>query len=132
MALQRNTETDTPESRAFYQQRVAWLGKVLTIVWLVGNGALTVTYVAMGWWQELFSVRNALAWLTLLICFAMWRVCRRGTLSRRFVTWVETVSMLGSSALVALTGHYIAAQALELTAESEGIELSALANDAKA
>jgi hypothetical protein len=130
MTTARNTETETPESRAFYQQRVAWLGKVLTIVWLVGNGALTATYLAMGWWKELFSIRNALAWLTLLICFAMWRVCRRGTRSRRFVTWVETGSMLGSSAVVALTGHYIAAQALDLTAESEGIELSTLAPEA--
>ena len=38
--------------------------------------------------------------------------------------------MLGSSAVVALTGHYIAAQALDLTAESEGIELSTLAPEA--
>ena len=94
------------------------LGKVLTIVWLVGNGASASIYIAMGWWRELFTLGQALSWSALLICFAMWMVCRRGTHSRRFVSAVESASMMGSAVAVALMGRYIAPQALKLNAES--------------
>ena len=117
------TDTDTPARRSFYQRRVGVLGKVLTIVWLVGNSALALTYIAMGWWRELLTVGQALSWSALLICFAVWLVCRRGTHSRRFVSAVESASMMGSAAAVALMGRYIAPQAFKLNAETEGYDL---------
>ena len=126
MSPTRSFETDSAESRAFYQRRVALLGKVLTIVWGVGNGATTVIYLAMGWWRELFTLANGLSWLALLICFVMWQLCRRGTRSRRFVSWVEIVSMFGSSVAVSLMGRNIAPRALALTAETQGIDLGTL------
>ncbi len=126
MSPTRTTETDTPESRAYYQRRVALFGKVLTIVWLVGNGASAVIYFASGWWREFLSFRNVLSWMALLICFALWRVCRRGTRSLRFITGVEISSMLGSSVVVALMGRYLAPQLLDFAAINEGIDLTAL------
>jgi len=122
----RSTEVDTPERRAFYQQRVALLGKVLTIVWGVGNGATTVPYLIMGWWRELFDLRNALSWLALVICLAMWLLCRRGTRSPRFVLGVEIGAMLGSSVAISFMGRYLAPEALGFMTQKEGVDLTAL------
>ncbi len=126
------TEIDTPENLRFYQRRVALLGKVLTIVWLVGNGATTAIYLAMGYWRELFTVGNALSWLALGICLAVWQVCRRDVRSHRFVSWVESASLFGSSVAVALMGRNIAPQALDLMSEYQGVDLGALAPEALA
>ena len=121
-----STETESPERRSFYQKRVAVLGKVLTIVWLVGNGCASAFYIAMGGWGELFTLGNLLSWSALLMCFAVWMICRRGTHSRRFVRVVESASMMGSATAVALMGRHIAPQALALNAEAEGYDLAAL------
>jgi serine/threonine-protein kinase len=120
------SETGTPGHPSFYQRRVGVLGKVLTIVWLVGNCGSAVIYIAMGWWRELFTLGQALSWFALLICFAVWMICRRGVHSRRFVRLVESASMMGSAVAVALMGRHIAPQALKLNAESEGLDLAAL------
>ena len=111
---------------------MALLGKVLTIVWLVGNGATTVIYLTMGFWRELFTVGNALSWLALGICFAVWQICRRGLRSRRFVRWVESASLFGSSVAVALMGRNIAPQGLDLMSEYQGVDLTALSPEALA
>ncbi len=126
MTTTDSTDADTPERRSFYQRRVGVLGKVLTIVWLVGNIASAAIYVAGGWWRELFTLGQALSWFALLICFAVWMVCRRGTHSRRFVRAVESASMMGSAVAVSLMGRHIAPQALKINAESEGFDLSSL------
>ncbi len=126
MATTRNTGTDTPENLKFYQRRVALFGKVLTIVWLVGNGATTAIYLAMGYWRELFTVSNALSWLALFICYAVWFLCRRGLRSRRFVMWVESASLFGSSVAVALMGRNIAPQAFEMMTEFQGVDPTTL------
>jgi len=126
MTTTHTNDTDTPERRSFYQRRVGVLGKVLTIVWLVGNGAPATIYIAMGWWRELFTLGQAFAWTALLICSAVWLVCRRETHSRRFVRAVESASMMGSAVAVALMGRHIAPQALKLNAESAGYDLAAL------
>jgi len=120
------SETGTPGRPSFYQRRVGVLGKVLTIVWLVGNLASASIYVAMGWWREYLSLGNAIAWFALLMCIAAWMVCRRGTHSRRFVRTVESTLMMGSAVAVALMGRYIAPQAFELNAEGGGADLAAL------
>jgi len=127
-----DTETDSPQRRMFYQRRVGVLGKVLTIVWLVGNIGSAAIYIAGGWWRELFTLGQALSWFALLICFAVWMVCRRGTHSRRFVRAVESASMMGSAVAVALMGRYIAPQALRINAESEAFDLSQLGPKASA
>jgi hypothetical protein len=126
MTLTNTTEADTPERRSFYQRRVGVLGKVLTIVWVVGNGCAGVFYIAMGGWREFFSIGQAFAWSALFICFAVWMVCRRGTHSRRFVRTVESASMMGSAVAVALMGRYMAPQALRLNAAAENFDLAAL------
>jgi serine/threonine-protein kinase len=132
MANTDDIGTDTPENQRFYQRRVALFGKVLTIVWLVGNGATAAIYLAMGYWRQLLTVWNALSWLALFICYAVWFVCRRGLRSRRFIRWVESVSLIGSSVAVALMGRNIAPQAFELMCEFQGVDPSALAPDALA
>jgi len=132
MTISQDTDSDTPGRPSFYQRRVGVLGKVLTIVWLVGNGCASVFYIAMGGWGELFSLGNALSWLALLMCFAVWMVCRRGTHSRRFVRLVESTSMMGSAVAVALMGRYMVSQALRLNAEAVGYDLAALAPKANA
>ncbi len=132
MATTRTTETDTPENLRFYQRRVALLGKVLTIVWLVGNGATTAIYLTMGYWRELFTVGNALSWVALLICLAVWLVCRGGLRSRHFVMWVESASLFGSSVAVALMGRNIAPQAFALMAEFQGVDPATVEPDALA
>ena len=125
-------ETDTPTRRSFYQQRVGVLGKVLTLVWLVGNIAATLFYLAIGRWRELSTLGQTLSWFALLICFAMWMICRRGTHSRRFVSAVESVSMMGSAVAVSLMGRYITPQALSINAELDGLDLEALEPEALA
>ncbi len=132
MTTSTTTDTDTPARRSFYQRRVGVLGKVLTIVWLVGNSASALTYTAIGGWRQLLTVGQVLSWSALLICFAVWMVCRRGTHSRRFVRVVESASMMGSAAAVALMGRHIAPQALKLNAELEGYDLAALEPKARA
>ena len=126
MDMSRTTQIDTPDNLHFYQRRVALMGKVLTIVWLVGNGATTAIYLTMGYWRQLFTVGNALSWLALGICFAVWQICRRGLRSRRFVRWVENASLFGSSVAVALMGRNIAPQALDLMSDYQGVDLMAL------
>jgi serine/threonine-protein kinase len=126
MTPSTTNELDTPTRRSFYQRRVAVLGKLLTIVWLVGNSASALIYIAMGWWRELLTLGQALSWSALLICFVMWMVCRRGTHPRRFVSAVESASMMGSAVAVALMGRYLAPQALNINAEMEGIDLELL------
>ena len=126
MTTTNNSESDTPERRSFYQRRVGVLGKVLTIVWLVGNLASASIYFAMGWWREYFTLGTALYWIALLICFAVWMICRRGTHSRLFVRAVESTSMMGSATAVSLMGRYIAPQALALNAEGGGFDLATL------
>lgn len=120
------TELNTPENLAFYQKRVAILGKVLTIVWLVGNLSSASVYIAMGWWREYISIAAGLSWLALGICFAMWKICRTGSYSRDFVSWVEVASLVGSSVAVSLMGRNIAPQALYLTAEVQDFDLATL------
>ena len=56
----------------------------------------------------------------------MWKICRTGTYSREFVSWVEVASMVGSSVAVSLMGRNIAPQALHLTAEAQGFDLGRL------
>jgi serine/threonine-protein kinase len=109
---------------------VGVLGKVLTIVWLVGNLASASIYFAMGWWREYFTVGTALSWFALLICFAVWMICRRGVHSRRFARAIESASMMGSATAVALMGRHIAPQALDLTAEGAGFDLATLEPEA--
>ena len=132
MSYSHDPETGILGNPSFYQRRVGVLGKVLTIVWLVGNGLSGSIYVAMGWWREYLTLGNALSWSALLICFAVWMVCRRGTYSRRFVRAVESASMMGSATAVALMGRYIAPQALQLNAEAVGFDLAALEPKASA
>jgi len=128
MSFTHDFDSETPGRPSFYQRRVGVLGKVLTIVWLVGNLASASIYIAMGWWREYFSSPGtALYWVALLICFAVWMVCRRGSHSRRFVRGVESASMMGSATAVSLMGRHIAPQALELTAEGGGFHLDAIA-----
>jgi hypothetical protein len=132
MTTPLSAEIGAPGRPSFYQRRVAVLGKILTIVWLVGNLASASIYVAMGWWQEYFSFGTALYWIALAICFAVWMVCRRGTYSPHVVRVVESASMMGSATAVALMGRYIAPQALELTAEGVGFDLATLDPEAYA
>jgi serine/threonine-protein kinase len=115
---------------SFYQRRVAVLGKVLTIVWTVGNVASTAIYATMGWWREMLTLGNALSWFALLICAGVWFFCSREALPVRTIRAVETASMMGSAVAVALMGRYYAAQALELTAEGVAFDLSTLEPEA--
>ena len=126
MTPSTTNELDTPTRRSFYQRRVGVLGKLLTIVWLVGNSASALIYIALGWWRELLPLGQVLSWTALLICFAMWMVCRRGTHPRWFVSAVESASMMGSAVAVALMGRYVAPQAFNINAEIEGIDLEVL------
>jgi serine/threonine-protein kinase len=130
MAVSHDSDFGTPGRPSFYQRRVGVLGKVLTIVWLVGNLASASIYVAMGWWREYFTLGTALYWVALLICFVVWMVCRRGTFPRRVVRAVESVSMMGSAIAVSLMGRHIAPQALELTAKGAGFDLATLEPEA--
>jgi hypothetical protein len=130
MMISRSTGSDTPEHQLFYQRRVGVLGKVLTIVWLVGNIASASIYFAMGWWREYFAAGTALYWIALLICFSVWMICRRGALPHRVVRLVESASMMGSAIAVALMGRHIAPQALELTARGAGIDLAVVEPEA--
>jgi serine/threonine-protein kinase len=130
MMISRSTGSDTPEHQLFYQRRVGVLGKVLTIVWLVGNLASALIYAAMGWWREYFTAGTALYWIALLICFSVWMICRRGALPHRVVRLVESASMMGSAIAVALMGRHIAPQALELTARGAGIDLAVVEPEA--
>jgi len=132
MTMSYPSESGTAGRPSFYQRRVGVLGKVLTIVWLVGNCCAAAFYFAMGGWRELFTFGTALSWLALLICFAVWMVCRRGTHSRRFVRAVESASMMGSAVAIALMGRYMAPQALRFSAEGEGYDLAALEPKANA
>ena len=132
MSYSHDPETGILGNPSFYQRRVGVLGKVLTIVWLVGNGCASVFYVAMGGWRELFTLGNGLSWLALLMCFAVWMVCRRGTHSRRFVRLVESASMMGSATAIALMGRYMVPQALRINAEVVDYDLAALAPKANA
>ncbi len=132
MTYTHDPEIGTLGYPSFYQRRVGVLGKVLTIVWLVGNLASASIYVAMGWWREYFTLGTALYWIALAICFAVWMVCRRGTHSRRFVRAVESASMIGSATAVSLMGRYIAPQALALNAEGGGFDLASLEPEALA
>jgi serine/threonine-protein kinase len=126
MTYSHDPEIGTLGYPSFYQRRVGVLGKVLTIVWLVGNLSSASIYVAMGWWREYFTRGTALYWVALLICFAVWMICRRGTYSRRVVRAVESASMIGSATAVSLMGRYIAPQALALNAEGGGFDLAML------
>jgi serine/threonine-protein kinase len=126
MKISSDADFATTDRPSFYQRRVGLLGKVLSIVWLVGNGATAFIYFAMGWWREFFSISTGLSWLALLICFAVWKLCRHGVRSRRFVSWVEVASLVGSSIAVALMGRNIAPQALYLTAEVQDFDLATL------
>jgi len=126
MTPSTTNEIDTPRRRLFYQRRVGVLGKVLTIVWLVGNCASALIFIVVGLWRELLTFGQAFSWSALLICFAMWMVCRRGTHPRRFVSAVESASMMGSAVAVALMGRCLAPRALKLNAEIEGVDLAAL------
>jgi serine/threonine-protein kinase len=130
MTISHDSDSGTLGRPSFYQRRVGVLGKVLTIVWLVGNLASASIYIAMGWWREYFTVGTALYWLALLICFSVWMVCRRGEHSRRFSRLVESASMMGSATAVSLMGRHIAPQALELTAEGAGFDLATLEPEA--
>jgi serine/threonine-protein kinase len=130
MTFSRDTEYGTLDHPSFYQRRVSVLGKVLTIVWLVGNLASASIYVAMGWWREYFTFGTALYWVALAICFAVWMVCRRGTYPRRVVRAVESASMMGSATAVSLMGRHLAPQALELTAKGAGFDLATLEPEA--
>ena len=126
MKISSDADFATTDRPSFYQRRVGLLGKVLSIVWLVGNGATALIYFAMGWWREFFSISTGLSWLALLICFVVWKLCRHGVRSRRFVSWVEVASLVGSSIAVALMGRNIAPQALYLTAEVQDFDLATL------
>jgi serine/threonine-protein kinase len=130
MTIWHDTESGAPGRPSFYQRRVGVLGKVLTIVWLVGNLASASIYVAMGWWREYFTVGTALYWVALLICFSVWMICRRGVHSRRFARAIESASMMGSATAVSLMGRHIAPQALELTAKGAGFDLTTLEPEA--
>jgi serine/threonine-protein kinase len=132
MSTPLSAEIGTAGRPSFYQRRVAVLGKVLTIVWLVGNLASASIYISMGWWREYFSFGTALYWIALAICFSIWMVCRRGSYSPGFVRLVESASMMGSATAVALMGRYIAPQALALNAEGAGFDLAALDAEALA
>jgi serine/threonine-protein kinase len=132
MATKSTTESDSPERRTFYQRRVGVLGKVLTLVWLVGNCASAAIYIAMGRWREVFTLGQALGWFALAICVAVWLICRRGTHSLHIVRAVESASMMGSATAVALMGRYIAPQALKVNAESTGFDLAKLEPGARA
>jgi len=126
MTYSHDPEIGTLGYPSFYQRRVGVLGKVLTIVWLVGNLGSASIYVAMGWWREYFTVGTALYWLALLICFGVWMICRRGVHSPRFARLIESASMMGSATAVSLMGRYIAPQALALSAEGGGFDLPTL------
>ncbi len=132
MTYTHDPEIGTLGYPSFYQRRVGVLGKVLTIVWLVGNCLSASIYVSMGWWREYFTLGNALSWSALLICFAVWMVCRRGVHSPRFARAIESASMIGSAMAVSLMGRYIAPQALALNAEAEGFDLALLDGKAHA
>jgi serine/threonine-protein kinase len=125
-----STESGAPGRPSFYQRRVGVLGKVLTIVWLVGNLASASIYFAMGWWRDYFTAGTALYWLALLICFSVWMICRRGVHSRRFARFIESASMMGSAIAVSLMGRHLAPQALELTARGAGFDLATLEPEA--
>jgi serine/threonine-protein kinase len=130
MTIWHDTDSGAPGRPSFYQRRVGVLGKVLTLVWLVGNLASASIYVAMGWWREYFTAGTALYWLALLICFSVWVICRRGVHSRRFVRLIESASMMGSATAVSLMGRHLAPQALELTARGAGFDLATLEPEA--
>jgi serine/threonine-protein kinase len=130
MTTPLSSEIGAPGRPSFYQRRVGVLGKVLTIVWLVGNLASASIYIAMGWWREYFTAGTALYWLALLICLSVWMICRRGVHSRRFARLIESASMMGSATAVSLMGRHIAPQALELTARGSGFDLATLEPEA--
>jgi serine/threonine-protein kinase len=126
MKISATADPSTLERPSFYQRRVAVLGKVLTLVWMVGNGASALIYVAMGWWREYLTLGNLLGWSALAISFAVWMVCRRGGLTLRAVKAVESAGMMGSAVAVSLMGRYITPQAFELTAEAQEFDLTSL------
>ena len=111
---------------SFYQLRVALLGRVLTIVWLVGNLSSALFYFVMGHWDGYFTVGNALLWSALGICFSVWMICSRGVLPIQAVRFVESASMMGSTIAISLMGRHLAPQALSINAEVSGADLERL------
>ncbi len=121
-----SAEIGAPGRPSFYQRRVALLGKVLTIVWLVGNLSSASFYFAMGHLNEYFTAGTALLWSALGICCAVWVICSRSVLPIRAVRFVESTSMMGSATAISLMGRHLAPQALAINAEMGGADLSRL------
>jgi serine/threonine-protein kinase len=111
---------------SFYQGRVALLGRVLTIVWLVGNLSSALFYLVIGHWDGYLTAGNALLWLALGICFSVWMICSRGVLPIQAVRFVEIASMMGSTIAISLMGRHLAPQALAINAEVSGTDLERL------
>jgi len=109
---------DTPEGLAFLQQRVALVGKVLTVVFGLGYGFAVAMWLGQDQPQHLYRPAIALGAIAVAAAVAMWLLCRGKPRTRRYVETVETVVLLGAAVAVVLMGRYL--NLLLLDAISEG------------
>lgn len=101
------TAMETPGSIALLQRRVSSVGKVLTIVFALGQSFNTITSVASRGAVALVEPGNVLAWLGVAFSAAMWLLCRGPVRTRRYVETVEAVTILGAVIVVALMSRYV-------------------------
>ncbi len=109
---------DTPDGIAFLQQRVALVGKVLTLVFGLGYSFAGVMWLAQDQPGHLYRPALTLGAVAVGCSVAMWLLCRGGPRSRRFVETVETTTLLLASVAVVLMGRYL--NLLLLDAISDG------------
>ncbi len=109
---------DTPDGIAFLQQRVALVGKVLTLVFGLGYGFAGVMWLVQDQPGHLYRPALALGAVAVGCPVAMWLLCRGGPRSRRFVETVETTTLLLASVAVVFMGRYL--NLLLLDAISDG------------
>ncbi|MBW2523169.1 MAG: serine/threonine protein kinase [Deltaproteobacteria bacterium] len=106
------TAMDTPEGVELLQRRVSSVGKVLAIVFALGQTFNTVTSMAARGLGSFVEPGNLLAWLGVGCSVAMWLLCRGPVRSRRYVETVEAVTILGAVVVVSLMSRYINLQVI--------------------
>jgi serine/threonine-protein kinase len=92
--------TGGEESRAFLQERLAFLGKIYTLIDL--SFALVSRLVAvplLGWAGLLLDMNGGLVLSASAIFLVQWLVCRRGRWSERTLRWIDAASTIGAGAV---------------------------------
>jgi serine/threonine-protein kinase len=99
----RTTTEQGDEARAFLQQRVALLGKVMSIINLLGGAV----YVALFPTEYLLRPWFAIYCLSTALVLAMWLSCRSGERSVGFCRGLEAVVIVFSALSGAVTSRFM-------------------------